>query len=63
MGKVIEKPISQVVAGGAKAINDYISNGGLLNIFVWMGLIYLITNATTEKGTLDLSTGLSWCAR
>lgn len=44
MGDVIEKPISEVVRRGADAINKYISDGNLLNLFVWMGLIYLKTH-------------------
>lgn len=41
MGKVIEERISQVVNGGPDAIQNYITANGALEIFVWMGLIYL----------------------
>ena len=44
MGEVVEKPISEVVQGGADAINEFISKGNLLKMFVWMGLIYLKTH-------------------
>jgi hypothetical protein len=69
MGTVIEGPISQVVAGGAQAINDYISNGGLLNIFVWMGLIYVKTHLKdrmhrvhldARKGTQKIGDEYEW---
>jgi hypothetical protein len=59
MGKVIEEPISRVVAGGAGAINDYISGGHLFNMFVWMGLIYLKTHLKdrVHRVHLDLRKG------
>ena len=41
MGELVEKPVSEVVSGGAGAINRFVENGGLLKIFVWMGLIFL----------------------
>lgn len=44
MGDVIEAPISEVMRGGANAINRYVSDGYLLNMFVWMGLIFLKTH-------------------
>jgi len=44
MGEVVEKPISEVVHDGVNAINDYISKGNLLKMFVWMGLIFLKTH-------------------
>lgn len=44
MGKEVEGPISEVVRGGADAINDFVENGGLLKIIVWMGLIFLKTH-------------------
>ncbi len=44
MGDVVEKPISEVVKGGVDAINDFVLNGDLLKMFVWMGLIFLKTH-------------------
>lgn len=44
MGCEIEKPISDVVSKGTDAINDFVTNGNLLKIFVWMGLIFLKTH-------------------
>ena len=41
MGELIEKPMSEVVAGGAKAIYEYIKREGVLLFLVWMGLIFL----------------------
>ena len=44
MGEVVEQPISEVVQAGIDGINDFISNGSGLKMFVWMGLIYLKTH-------------------
>ena len=44
MGEVVEKPISEVMRGGVDAINDFVSKGDLLKVFVWMGLIFLKTH-------------------
>ena len=41
MGELIEKPMGEVVSGGAKAIFEFIEKGGLLKLVVWMGLIFL----------------------
>ena len=69
MGRAIEEPISRVVEGGAKAINDYVSGGHLLNMFVWMGLIYLKTHLKdrahrvhldARKGTEKIADEYEW---
>mgnify|MGYP003625524151 CR=1 FL=1 len=44
MGRNIEMPMSELVRAGHTAFNDYAVNGGLLNIFVWLGLIFLKTH-------------------
>jgi len=44
MGDEIETPISEVVKGGLRAINDFAANGNLLKLFVWANLIYLKTH-------------------
>ena len=41
MGELIEKPMSEVVSGGAKAIYEFIEKGEILKLVVWMGLIFL----------------------
>jgi len=41
MGDVVESPVSVILKQGCDAINDYVKDGGLLKIFVWMGLIFL----------------------
>ena len=41
MGELIEKPMGEVVSGGAKAIYEFIEKGELLKLVVWMGLIFL----------------------
>ena len=50
MGDVIEKPISEVVLKGGDAINDFVSKGGLLKMFIWMGLIFLAHEAKCVTG-------------
>ena len=54
MGELVEKPVSEVVSGGAGAINRFVENGGLLKIFVWMGLIFLKTHLRDRKFRLYL---------
>ena len=44
MGREIETPMSELVRAGHTAFNDYAANGGLLNIIVWLGLIFLKTH-------------------
>ena len=44
MGHSIETPMSALVRAGHTAFNDYAANGGLLNIIVWLGLIFLKTH-------------------
>lgn len=44
MGRSIESPMSELVRSGYTAFNDYAVNGGLLDIFVWLGLIFLKTH-------------------
>lgn len=41
MGRIIEAPLSELVRAGHAAFNDNAVSGGLLNIFVWLGLIFL----------------------
>lgn len=59
MGEVVERPISEVVRGGAAAINDFVVAGNLLKIFVWMGLIFLKTHLKdrTQRVHLDRRKG------
>jgi hypothetical protein len=44
LGKVVETTISEIVRGGAQAINDFAAQGSLLKLFVWLGLIFLKTH-------------------
>lgn len=44
MGERIEKPMSVLVAAGHTAFNDYVAGGKLLNVYVWLGLIFLKTH-------------------
>lgn len=69
MGETIEKPISNVVQGGVDAINDFATQGGLLNMFVWMGLIFLKTHLKdrtfrvhkdTRKGKEKIADQYEW---
>lgn len=41
MGDTIEVPISRVIAGGADAIREFLAQGNLFKLFVWVGLIFL----------------------
>lgn len=41
MGKVIEERISKVIDGSPDSIQNFVANGGSLELFVWLGLIYL----------------------
>jgi len=44
MGDVVERPISQVIQSGVVGTNEFLSKGGGLKMFVWMGLIFLKTH-------------------
>lgn len=44
MGECIEAPMSELVRAGHTAFNDYVVNGKLLNVIVWLGLIFLKTH-------------------
>lgn len=41
MGKAVEERMSAVVNGGPDSIQNFLASGGALEVFVWMGLIYL----------------------
>ena len=41
MGDLVENPVAKIVLGGKLAVDEFVENGGLLKIFVWMGLIFL----------------------
>ncbi len=41
MGKVVEERISAAIDGEPDSIQNFIANGGALELFVWLGLIYL----------------------
>lgn len=69
MGEVVEKPISEVVRSGMNAINEFISKGNMLKMFVWMGLIYLKTHLKdrafrfhqdTRKGNAHIADEYDW---
>jgi hypothetical protein len=69
MGEVVEKPISEVVRGGVDAINEFVSKGNLLKMFVWMGLIFLKTHLKdrtlrfhqdTRKGSEPIAEEYEW---
>lgn len=44
MGREIEQPISDAVQAGPAALAEFIRDGGGLNMFIWMGLIFLKTH-------------------
>jgi hypothetical protein len=44
MGREIEQPISDAVHAGSEPLAEFIRDGGGLNMFIWMGLIFLKTH-------------------
>ena len=54
MGDLVENPVAEVVSGGATAINKFVENGGLLKMFVWMGLMFLKAHLRDRDFRLDL---------
>jgi hypothetical protein len=44
MGRQIEERISKVVNGGPDAVQDHVKKGNGLEVFVWLGLIFLKTH-------------------
>ena len=53
MGELVERPVAETVAGGVPAINRFIQEGGLLKLFVWMGLIFLKTHLRDQDFRMD----------
>lgn len=41
MGEVVEDRISAVIDGTPESIQNFVANGGGMELFVWLGLIYL----------------------
>lgn len=69
MGDTIETVISGVVKGGLDSINEFVSNGGGLKLFVWLGLIFLKThlkdrslrfNLDTRQGNTKIADDYDW---
>lgn len=54
LGETVEQPISEVVKKGRDAIADYLTSGYLLNMFVWLGLIYLKTHLKDRAHRVNL---------
>jgi hypothetical protein len=54
MGARIEHPISEVVQAGQDAIFRFIASGHLLQLFVWMSLIYLKTHLKDRAHRVEL---------
>lgn len=44
MGEMVEQPISDIIKEGRNTLNKFIKDGNALNIYVWLGLIYLKTH-------------------
>jgi hypothetical protein len=52
MEKMVEERISSVIDGKPDSIQNFLANGGVLELFVWLGLIYLklhLKNKTNRK--------------
>lgn len=69
MGREIEKPISAALQKGLDGFNDYLLEGNLLKLFVWLGLIYLKTHLRdrtfryhldARKGTEAIADDYDW---
>lgn len=52
IGKVVEEPMSKVIDGKPGSIQNFVAKGDALELFVWLGLIYLklhLKNKTNRK--------------
>ena len=54
MGDLVENPVSKVVSGGSEAINGFLESGGLLKLFVWMGLVFLKVHLRDRRLRLQI---------
>jgi hypothetical protein len=61
MGRVIEQPIRDLVEGGDDAVRAWQERHGILNFYVWMGLIFLKTHLKDRKlrAHLDMRKGIA----
>ena len=56
MGEVVQDRISTVIDGNPDSIQNFVANGGGLELFVWLGLIYLklhLKDKRTERSSTD----------
>jgi hypothetical protein len=69
MGREFEKPISELVQGGADAVGEFVRTNSPMLLFLWMALIYLKTHLKdrshrsyldTRKGTGVIADGYDW---
>ncbi len=44
LGREIEAPLSRVLRGGLRSVNEYIETEGSLRLFTWMALVFLKTH-------------------
>jgi hypothetical protein len=61
MGRVIEEPMRCVIEGGYNSVHAYQERYGILNFYVWMGLIFLKTHLKDRKlrAHLDMRKGVT----
>jgi hypothetical protein len=61
MGRVIEEPMRCVIEGGYDSVHAYQERYGILNFYIWMGLIFLKTHLKDRKlrAHLDMRKGTS----
>ena len=54
MGKVVEERISSAIDGSPESIQNFLANGGDLELFVWLGLIYLKLHLKNKMNRKEL---------
>ena len=54
MGRLIEKPISNIVAGGVEAVRRHLAQEGPLLLYTWLSLIFLKTHLRDRQFRVHL---------
>ncbi|WP_415885000.1 hypothetical protein ACMXYO_10085 [Neptuniibacter sp. QD37_6] len=49
LGREIETPLSENITKGYEAVSEYVSNGGMWKVFLWLNLIFLKTHLKDSK--------------
>jgi len=61
MGRVIEEPMRDIIEGGYDAVDTHQKQHGILNFYIWMGLIFLKTHLKDRmlRAHLDIRKGVN----